>query len=80
MVETDSNSPTWKFTQYVFFFGGVQLGRADRMTSHMCALYNLWYQLLTSILRCFGDKGDVEDITEGKTRAKDDKLRALVSR
>ncbi len=30
---------------------------------------NVGLQMLTHILRCFGDKGDVEDITEGQYRS-----------
>lgn len=87
MVEGDTNSPTWKFTQYVWLVDRILLSlqelffplpRQDRTSqSNGVAhdnLISLQKQPLPDLAnmanfthyRCFGDKGDVEDITEGE--------------
>lgn len=70
MVEGDPGSPTWKFTQYVLSrllfttrdCNVLGLLAADPKKRHRI----IKAVRLTRINRCFGDKGDVEDITEGK--------------
>src|SRR2546421_5964146 len=82
MVDGDIGSPTWKFTQYDSSFAISLLALASAKTDLHCQASIFYYLcfwrcgrswssnqcgLLTRPYRCFGDKGDVEDITEGKS-------------
>ena len=72
MVEAEGNPTTWKFTQYVdsHFPMLPRTGNFLQDTTRVCVVWKvLWEavagQYVTDHPRCFGDKGDVEDITEG---------------
>ncbi|KAF9869817.1 protein phosphatase pp2a regulatory subunit b [Colletotrichum karsti] len=67
MVDSDTNSPTWKFTQYVLTHLPAST-MPSVPSSHPLSILvyappSSWLIAHTAY-RCFGDKGDVEDITE----------------
>ena len=73
MVEAEGSPTTWKFTQYVpFGLYALQpqaLHRESRRDNRAPSLRRVKTTAveLANQVRCFGDKGDVEDITEGET-------------
>lgn len=75
MVEAEPATPTWKFTQYVLIIlwccSTVANSQVPLVPLSLALIPRAYTDLHTC--RCFGDKGDVEDITEGmdviRTRA-----------